>query len=180
LVDYAENEELRQEHYNLQRYECEDLVSKGANPTPVIQVDLDWLRSQLVDLESLRDKASNLRDQYRWGVVYAIRFSPDDLRGLADGGLEGVQGFRVIPPEKIAAKARVHNLTEEIAFRQKHYAHMMLLKSGKLFTGLQSFLEKDSSSNHRTASPLNLFDRKMLDPKAGVDVSPANCRPTRN
>src|SRR3979411_3147298 len=40
LFDYAENEELRQEHYNFQRHECEDLVSKGANPIPVMQVDL--------------------------------------------------------------------------------------------------------------------------------------------
>jgi hypothetical protein len=55
LVDYAENEELRQEHYNFQRNECEDLVSKGANPIRVIQVELDWLHSKLVDLQSLRE-----------------------------------------------------------------------------------------------------------------------------
>jgi hypothetical protein len=147
-------------------------VSKGAKPTPVIQVNLDWLRSKLADLQSLRDKASNLRNQHRWGVVYAIRFSPDDLQGLANGGSEGVQGFCVISPEKIAAKARVYNLTEEIAMRRKHSAERLLLKSGRLFSGLHSFLGKDRSSNHQTASPLNLFDRKTLDPNAGVDLSP--------
>jgi hypothetical protein len=172
LVDYTKNEDLRQEHYNVQRYECEDLVSKNAIPTPVIQVNLNWLRSKLAELQPLRDKAGNLRNQYRWGVVYAVRFSPDDLQWLADGGSEGVQGFGVIPPEKIAAKARVYNLTEEIAMRRKLAADTRLLKSGKFFSGLRCFLEKDRSSNQRMASPLNLFDRNMLDPKAGADVSP--------
>jgi hypothetical protein len=117
-------------------------------------------------------KPFNLRNQYRWGVVYAVRFSPDDLQWLADGGSEGVQGFGVIPPEKIAAKARVYNLTEEIAMRRKLAADTRLLKSGKFFSGLRSFLDKDRSSNQRMASPLNLFDRKRLDPSAGVDISP--------
>ncbi len=172
LVGYTENEDLRQEHYNLQRRECEDLVSNGANPTPVVQVNLDWLRSKLAELQPLHDKASNLRNEYQWGVLYAVRFSPDDLQWLADGGSEGVQGFGLIPPEKIAVKVKVYNLTEEIAMRRKLSADKRLLESGRFFNGLRSFLEKDGSSNQRMASPLNLFDRKTLDPKAGVDVSP--------
>jgi hypothetical protein len=170
LFDYAENEEFRQEHYNFQRHKCEDLVSKGANPTPVIQVNLDWLRSKLAGLESLRNKASNLRNQHRWGVVYAVRFSPDDLQGLADGGSEGVQGFCGIPPEKIAAKARVYNLTEEVAMRRKFSADQLLLKSGRFFTGLQAAVKK-IGLERPMGSPLQFFDRTMTDRQAGVDVS---------
>jgi hypothetical protein len=146
LVDYAEDEQLRQEHYKLQRHECEYLVSQGANPSPVIQVGLNWLHSKLVDLQPLYSKANDLRNRHRWGVVYAIRFSPDDLKGLADGRSEGIQAFCSIPPEKIAAKAKVHKLTEEIAMRRKNSAQMILIKSGRLFPGLQTFLGKDRCS----------------------------------
>jgi hypothetical protein len=171
LADYLTNDELRKDHYNSQRYQCEDLVSKGANPTPVIQVNLDWLRSKLADLESLRNKASEIRYQHRWGIVYAIRFSPADLQWLESGGSEGIQYFGVIPPGKIAAKARVYNLTEEIAMRRKQSADRLLLESGRYFTGLRTSVKKAGLQTAQMASPLNLFDRRTMDPQAGVDVS---------
>lgn len=45
LVDYTKNEDLRQEHYNFQRYECEDLVSKNAIPTPSRLISIGYALS---------------------------------------------------------------------------------------------------------------------------------------
>jgi hypothetical protein len=171
LVDYSEDEKLREKHYRFQRHECEDLVAQGANPSPIIEVNLNWLCSKVIDLQALYTKASDLRNRHQWGVVYAIRFSPDDLKGLADGRSEGIQAFEVIPPEKLVAKARVHQLTEELAMRRKNSAQMLRIESGKLLTGLQGFLAKNGCSNHKVAAPLNFSDRRTPDPEAGVDVS---------
>jgi hypothetical protein len=76
----------------------------------------------------------------------------------------------VIPPEKNAAKARVYNLTEEIAMRRKSSAEQLLLKSGRFLTDLQAAVKK-TGLERPMGSPWQFFDRTMTDPQAGVDVS---------
>jgi len=170
LFDYAANEELQQEHYNLQRRECESLVSMGAMPTPVIRPNLDWMRLKLTEIEPLLDKANSLKDQHQWGVVYAIQFSPTDLQRLANGGQEGIQYFGLVGREQIVGRARIYNLTEEIAFRRKQFAHRLRLENGALFTGFEAFLKKAGLKRTAAASPLNL-SHSVVDPVAGIDLS---------
>jgi hypothetical protein len=170
LFDYAANEELQQEHYNLQRRECESLVSMGAMPTPVIRPNLDWLRLKLTEIEPLLDKANSLKDQHQWGVLYAIRFLPTDLQRLASGGPEGIQYFGEVGQEQIIGRARICNLTEEIAILRKQSADSLRISSGAFFTGFQAFLKKAGLQRTSAVPPLNTYDR-VVDPEAGEDLS---------
>jgi hypothetical protein len=170
LSDYLTNDHVRQEHYNLQQSEYEDLASKSAKTTPVIKVNLDWLRAKLTDLERLRYEATSLEDQYQWGVVYAVRLSTIDLPRLADGNLQGLQYFGAIPTDRIAAKIRVSNMTQEIAFRWKNAAFASL--GPKLYSsGLRAEVRNICRRPFPNGPVFNWFDRNNIDLQAGIDVS---------
>jgi hypothetical protein len=137
----------------------------------VIKVNLDWLRAKLDELRPLRDRATSLRDHYEWGVIYATRFSTNDLQNLEDGGGEGLRCFAAIPAKNIVAKVRVHNLTEEIAFQRKSSAERQLIRSGGYFSGLPALVKKMGRKETRTSSLAFFTNRMTTDPEAGVDVS---------
>jgi hypothetical protein len=169
LSDYLTDDHVRQEHYNIQQSEYKDLASKSAKTTPVIKVNLDWLRAKLTALERLRYKATSLKDQYQCGVVYAVRLSTVDLPRLADGNLQGFQYFGTIPADRIAAKVRVSNMTQDIAFRCKKAAARL---APKLYSsGLHAEVRKICREPFPNGPVFNWFDRNNIDLQARIDVS---------
>lgn len=108
LKDYLERAEIRKAHYDAQAVHCRDLVERGGAPTHVIRVDLGWLRSHLVPFDSLAESISNLRNNYRYGLVYAVRFDASDLPFLANNGGSGIAYCKDVPFSRFEAKARVH------------------------------------------------------------------------
>ncbi len=77
-------------HYDRQVAECKGIVQKDACPTHVIRVDLDWLNERLRELALVADRISSMRSEYRHGVVYAARFTRDDVPFLIDNRGSGV------------------------------------------------------------------------------------------
>jgi len=71
-------------------------------------VDLDWLRDSIAALSDLRKRCFDIQETYKYGIVYAVRFVPDDLESLTYHDSMGIRCFRELPADRIVGKARLH------------------------------------------------------------------------
>jgi len=95
---YIDDEGLREEHAR----KCEARpgmarLSRGELPS------VDFVRQSLADLSEIRDKVAQIRSQYEYGVVYALRITVEDLSAFGYHPSMGIKCFRAIAPDEIQA-----------------------------------------------------------------------------
>lgn len=69
------------------------------------QTDLDWLEKAFTALSPLAERASKAQEEFEHGVIYALRFTREDLAHLTSQGGGGIATSTPISPSKIVAKA---------------------------------------------------------------------------
>lgn len=71
-------------------------------------VDLEWLRDSIASLSDLRKRCFATQDAYDYGIVYAVKFVPEDLESLTYHNAMGIRCFRDLAADRIVGKARLH------------------------------------------------------------------------
>jgi hypothetical protein len=89
--------------------ECLALVRQSAFPSRVIRVNVGWLERQIHTFRGLEELCRRPYDDYRHGVIYAVRFDQTQLDGISWGNM-GIESLRVIEPNAIIGKVA---LTDE-------------------------------------------------------------------
>lgn len=108
LQTYLRDAEVREQHYEYQRRSFISEVREGYLPAkPVIRVDLEWVAEQSRRLEPLYRRCGELVQNHTHGVVYAVKFQPEDLGHLKHCSSMGVRFFRPVSVDAIMAKARI-------------------------------------------------------------------------
>lgn len=169
---YLNSKEVRDEHYEQQRKRCIDLVQKNALPSRVIRVDLEWLRSQVDKLKTLRERCQKLLKSHTHGVVYAIKFNPEDIPFIEFSDASGLRSYRPLAVDRIVAKARLFTenrnlgLGQEMGTWQKNRWRMDdpsgLLQTLEKYRG-----SKDKNSLPRIGEPPPYHRPEFVDESAG-------------
>jgi hypothetical protein len=107
LHEYLSNVDVREHHYNHQRHACLSLLREGAIPGRVIRVRHEWLKRRCDQLETLYARCQEIERSYIHGVVYAVRFRPEELPWLSYCDWMGLRCFRPVPCAQIVGKARI-------------------------------------------------------------------------
>lgn len=68
----------------------------------------DWLRKKLTTLKHVRERCDCLIKSYKYGIVYAVKFSESDIPFLAYSGSSGFMTNKTIPPDRIDSKVRIY------------------------------------------------------------------------
>jgi hypothetical protein len=110
LWAYATDESIRADH-RVHIAECVSrLGSLNAHPDSYPQppsIGVEQLVSELGRLEPLRRSARSCERDFTHGVVYAVRFSVDDLPLLEHDSFMGTRCYGPIPPHRLLAKMHV-------------------------------------------------------------------------
>lgn len=112
LDQYHCDEAVRSKHYDDQRRNAIAEVSIGAIPNRVMRIDLEWLKRQIDRFASLKDRCEACEVSHDHGVIYAVRFQPDDLKRLSYSRSMGLRCYKPIAPDRIVAK--VHIKTDDV------------------------------------------------------------------
>ncbi|QDT36020.1 hypothetical protein [Stratiformator vulcanicus] len=107
LERYLKEEMVREDHYQSQRREAISLVASVAVPNRVVRVNLRWLQKQVDRLRPLRERCDALAQQHEYGVVYAVRFSQEDIPFLRLSSAMGLRCYSPLARNKIVGKVRV-------------------------------------------------------------------------
>lgn len=84
-------------------------------------IDVDWLQKSLQDIHDIEEIAENAWQAHEYGVVYAVKFTPDEVRHLRWHTSMGVISDGPIPSGLIIAKAKVTNEFDGEALREDPY-----------------------------------------------------------
>ena len=105
LRRYSADDDVRQRHIDYVSNEREHLIRLNAASIPEIPtVNLDWLEARLSALAELSDECSRFFQEHAGGVVYAVRFTPDDVSSLTFNNFMGLLSHRPVSPERIVAR----------------------------------------------------------------------------
>jgi hypothetical protein len=109
LDSYLDHSEVRERHMERMSREFRSLTQLNAHPSTIeaarpVQVDVDWLRNEMVNLRDIRQIADGAYLRHDHGVVYALKMTSDDLGGLGWNGSMGIEAATPIPVSKIVAK----------------------------------------------------------------------------
>lgn len=85
-------------------------------------IDIDWLQQSLQDIHDIEETAENAWRAHEYGVVYAVKFTPDAARHLRWHTSMGVISDGPIPSGLIIAKAKVTNEIDGEALREDPYS----------------------------------------------------------
>ncbi len=112
LDTYLNDASLRQYHADQMSSQYEDLETLNAcaetlDAVRPVEVDLEWLRNELVELRLEHEVAFNAAERHREGVVYAIKMLPQDVAELVYNGFMGIETTATIPASRIIAKVIV-------------------------------------------------------------------------
>ena len=176
LEGYHRNQAVRQEHYEHQRQACIQEVRSGYLPTPVMRVSLEWLGRQIEALGELWARCEEICTRHTHGVVYAVRFTPDDLPFLDYSDPMGLRCYRPLPVERIVGKARIlapdfdppagNGYEEFEANLWRHETEGSLLYALREYKNARRSCETVSDGGCWPYSP-----PEFLDASAGVDES---------
>ena len=114
LVEFLGSEDVRQKHLHRQ--------SQRPN-SPVIRVDTARLAAKLSALRQTAETAEDLTRQYKYGLVYAVRFVEEDIPNLFYNRRSGILHRGVLAPDRIVGKARLP-LGSRMAPRRDDYGRM--------------------------------------------------------
>jgi len=105
---YVSSSELRAEHLEYLWLEYNQLRDRGAKPgDPPAEVDLNWLKDELSNLMELKTRATEPYEKHSHGVVYAVKFEPNDINYLEYHSSMGLKATNSINFKKIIGMVRV-------------------------------------------------------------------------
>ncbi len=107
LWKYLQDESNRESHLAKIRREMVHCPQNGYLPRDLPCSDLESVRSRVEALAPLRDLADGFKDRHEYGVVYAVRFSRDDLNSLTYHDTMGMKCFSDVSAEQIVGKTRI-------------------------------------------------------------------------
>ena len=107
LESYLAEKSVRDQHLHKQRHNAISLASGSAVPGRVVRVNLNWLEEKIEQFRPLRERCDALKENYEYGVVYAVRFARKDIPALSYSSSMGLRCDAPIPPEKIVGKVRI-------------------------------------------------------------------------
>jgi hypothetical protein len=107
---------VRHALHDLDQYFDDSAVREGHLQSPCTffggtfegPVDLDRLADAVARLSDLRKRCFDCQAAHQHGVVYAVRFTPEDLPALSYSSAMGIRCFKELSPSRIVAKARLH------------------------------------------------------------------------
>lgn len=102
LHRYLAEPELRQRHVDVQKVRTADGLCRDWHPP-----DLDQLHRRVEALAKTARRCDGEYEQFRCGVVYAVRFTQDRCDGLEWHPTMGVKSWKTITPNRIVAKVEV-------------------------------------------------------------------------
>jgi hypothetical protein len=164
LSDYLANESLRLAHYETSRARAISQVERGEVPDRVIKVNLDWLQHSVEGLANLRTRCDDCEQRYKYGVIYAVRFAKGDFPFLHWCGTNGLRCFKPLPRERIVAKARLTDFSDDGSPQTTVFP-----EDGEMVSLL---LAAEAEGRAYTPTEHNVSQlRKRRDPSAGLDES---------
>ena len=176
LERYLTEESVRDQHLHKQRRNAISLASQGAIPGRVVRVDLDWLEEKIKRLRPLRERCDALKENYEYGVVYAVRFTRKDIPVLSFSSFMGLRCDAPIPREKIVGKVRI--FIDDVNFLMGNGAELYLKNrwrhedpNGLLATLAEA--EKNGQSHQSSEHQEQFADEELslIDLSCGVDES---------
>ena len=171
LDRFMKSRELREQDYEQQKKACIDLIKVNGLPSRVIRVNITWLGDQINALHEIRKSCEDLKNTYRYGVIYAVRFKTEDLPYLAHSWGTGLQVFRKIDPDRILGKVHLSSKDcneiyrtyegNQASWSEKHQRPNSVYKAVSKRGGTEA-------KEHRRQTPLEV----TLDPEVGEDHAP--------
>jgi hypothetical protein len=108
IQQFVLSEKIRATHLKQQIQTCKDLVARDGAPSRVIEVNIEAVAAALELLRPAFRACFQCVSEYKYGVVYAVRFSEEDVANLSDEGGAGILYLGAVPPDRLLAKARLH------------------------------------------------------------------------
>jgi hypothetical protein len=116
LYEFLNNESLRNEHKSrIEKQIYQAKIEGRVHESPKQSITLKELENSLVDLEHINQRAISLIENTEYGLVYAIKFSEDNIKDMLNHNWMGIKYFKDISPNQIVAKAIVPK-----EYRSKH------------------------------------------------------------
>jgi len=116
LEVYLSSPELRDLHR--EKWENGEYGSSPLDPIVSFDVDLEWLRIELMALEELRQICVKAERDFEYGVLYAVRIQDEDLAQVSSNGFMGLEVTGRIPADRILAKMLIpRELDRDLAIR---------------------------------------------------------------
>ena len=112
LYSYINDPYVRAQHIELMEHEYNQLIALNAHPTVIddarpIDIDLDWLRHEITELDGIRCIANEAFSLHKFGVVYAVRFTDNDVDRLSWNQFMGLEVASRTSPTNIVGKVVV-------------------------------------------------------------------------
>jgi hypothetical protein len=109
LDSYLADADIRERHYERMSRNFRALAQFNADPsmleaTRPVEIDLNWLRSEMANLRDIRQLADSAYLRHDYGIVYALQMTSGDLEGLRWHGSMGIEAATPISASKIVAK----------------------------------------------------------------------------
>ncbi len=116
LEDYLKDKNIRDADMEYKMMEYNKLVSLNAKVgMRPIEVDLNWLEAELKKLSELKNRCINAYKQSSHGVVYAVKFTQEDIcdnNNFDNHPSRGLRVFSKVPKEKIVGKISISSTLE--------------------------------------------------------------------
>ncbi len=108
LQHFISSSEIQAGHLERQINECSSLVRRDGAPSRVIRVNIELLTAEFQSLHPVYELLRVLVQDYKYGVVYAVKLRPEDAVVLSAHGGNGILCTGTLPPDRIAGKAILH------------------------------------------------------------------------
>lgn len=167
LRGYLRQPAKRMEHFQHQWEEFEANRKKGRS-SPILTIRSAWLRERLRELTPLYKRLTALQREHHHGVIYAIRFGPEDLSRFSNsnGSTFVVRGQ--VEPEKIIAKAVIRGRVKDLR-QTGRFSPLVSLDEATL-PGAVAKLLHAAARNKRPTIGHDRWDDTVCDPSAGRDL----------
>lgn len=96
-----------------------------------VQFSETWLANKLSELDPIYKKCMELKNKYKYGVIYAVRFENSDLDAIEFDPSHGLVSYKPVEPRKIVEKVRVYFIDEfQPLFTDEERFHKSFCKQG--------------------------------------------------
>jgi len=171
LRRYANDPGVRALHYDQQVAHCKRLVQNDGCPPHVIKVHVDWLNERLRELADVADRISRMRNEYHHGMVYAARFTPDDVPFLLDNGGSGIVCTKPVLKDQLVGKARLHLDGKPLRRKQFDLHRFLAADQSELKQLLRSHPRQDTSREEHLARECACAVEEFAGPDQAIDIA---------
>ncbi len=116
LEDYLQNKNIRDADMEYKLIEYNKLISLNAKVDMCPrEVDLNWLEAEVEKLSELKKRCIDAYDQAKYGVIYAVKFTQEDIDEKNNFDYHRNMGLKVfsrVPKEKIVGKICISSSLE--------------------------------------------------------------------